>query len=76
MLVQTDCESKFRGLREKKNLTKVWLTHMLFLLMSGDKIVQLIIYKVKDGNLECLHLALSWINLLSWIKGGVFMSLI
>ena len=50
-------------------LTEVWLTHMLFLLLSGDKRVQLIIYKVKDGNSEGLHPALSWINKVgySWV---------
>ena len=57
---QVQAESGAGGMEEI--LTEVWLTHMLFLLMSGDKRVQLVIYKVKDGNLEGLHLALSWIN--------------
>ena len=43
MLAQAEGRPKFRGVREEKILTKAWLITILFLLISGDKTVQLII---------------------------------
>lgn len=56
VLAQAQGRHKFRDLGGRKNLAEVWLTNILFQLVSGDKTVQLIIYKTKNGNLECLCL--------------------
>lgn len=43
-------------------LTKVWLTNILFQLISRDKTFQLIVKEGKNGNLEGLCQALLEIN--------------
>lgn len=37
MLAQVENESKFKGLGEKRNLTKIWFTSILLQLINEEK---------------------------------------
>lgn len=68
MLAQAQGGPKFRVLGEGKKLNQS-LVNSLFLLISRDKIVQLVIYVTRNGNLEGPYLALSKVN-----KAGSYLS--
>lgn len=59
MLPQAQGGSEFRVLGEGKKLNQSLVNIILFLLISGDKTVQLVIYEAKNGDLEGLCVALS-----------------
>lgn len=61
MLPQAEGRPKFRSPGDRENL-KAWLISILFPLISGDKTIQLIIWKAKNGNLKGRCLALSYVN--------------
>ena len=62
MLPQAEGRPKFRSPGDGENLNKAWLISIWFPLISGDKTIQLIIWKAKNGNLKGRCLALSYIN--------------
>lgn len=58
MLVQAHGGPMFRVLGKQKRLSQSLINVILFLFISGDKTIQMVIYEAKNGNLKRLCLTL------------------